>query len=64
MRIVTHPDRCVGSGNCALNAPGVFDQGTDGIIRVLREQPGDAELDEVRQAEYLCPARVIELRDE
>jgi ferredoxin len=61
MRIETDSDRCVGAAQCVLAAPTVFDQGEDGVIRVLQPKPADADKPSVRHAEDWCPARVISL---
>lgn len=59
MRVRTTSERCVGSGQCAMLSPEVFDQGDDGIVTVLAEEPAEALREDVRQAAELCPARAI-----
>ncbi|MYX97734.1 ferredoxin [Streptomyces sp. SID486] len=59
MRVTADRDRCVGSGQCAMLSPEVFDQDDDGLVEVLREEPDAALREEVLRAADLCPARSI-----
>jgi ferredoxin len=61
VRIVVDRDRCVGSGSCEALAPDVFEVDDDGVLTVLREQPGDDELPDVRDAVTACPTRALAL---
>jgi ferredoxin len=61
VRIVVDRDRCVGSGSCEALAPDVFEVDDDGVLTVLREQPGDDELSDVRDAVTACPTRALAL---
>ncbi|MBL1082479.1 ferredoxin [Streptomyces actinomycinicus] len=63
MRVSTDRDRCVGSGQCALLSPEVFDQDADGLVVVLRESPAEELRGEVLQAVDLCPSRTIRVHD-
>lgn len=62
MKVTVDQNKCVGSGQCVLLAPDVFDQREDdGIVLLLQQSPPE-ELDEaVSQAATICPARVIHL---
>ena len=64
MRIVTHEDNCIGSGNCVLSSPELFDQrDSDGVVIVLDTEPA-AEFQAVaRSAAAACPAQAIEIRE-
>ena len=63
MRIQVDRDRCRGAGQCALNAPELFDQSEeDGTVVVLNEQPPPALREQARLAASLCPNSVIRLR--
>lgn len=55
-------DRCVGSGQCLMLAPEVFDLGDDGTAIVLREQVDAAQAEDVASAAHLCTAQAIVLR--
>jgi ferredoxin len=62
MRIQVDRDRCRGAGQCALNAPELFDQSEeDGTVVVLNEQPPPALQEQARLAASLCPNSVIRL---
>jgi ferredoxin len=56
---VVDRDACMGSGNCAFWAPGVFDLDEDGIAVVVGDPAGHRE--EVRRAAANCPTSAIRL---
>lgn len=64
MKVIIDEEKCIASGQCVLNAPGVFDQRDEDGIAVLLDPspPADAEAD-VRQAAALCPALAIMIED-
>ncbi|MFF4528981.1 ferredoxin [Streptomyces sp. NPDC001407] len=53
--------RCVGSGQCVMLTPDVFDQDDDGLVVLLQEAPPEDVHDDVRQAAMTCPTQVIRL---
>jgi ferredoxin len=59
MRVRVDADRCIGSGQCALTAPGVFDQDDIGIVLLLQPEPPAEREREVRRAEQGCPVQAI-----
>jgi ferredoxin len=62
MRVEVDVPKCVGSGQCALLAPDVFDQREeDGMVVLLDESPPVELHDAVREAAVVCPAAVIRL---
>ncbi|GAA4468660.1 ferredoxin [Phytohabitans houttuyneae] len=61
MRVVANPRGCIGAGQCVITAPNVFDQDEDGIVVVIEERPGDADLADVRDALDLCPSQSLAL---
>jgi ferredoxin len=61
MEIVTARERCIGAGQCVLNAPDVFDQDDEGTVVVLDTHPTAEQEPTVRAAEHACPAHVITL---
>ncbi|MFJ7150336.1 ferredoxin [Streptomyces sp. NPDC100445] len=63
MRVTTERARCVGSGQCVLLSPEVFNQDDDGLVTVLREEPGEGLREQVLEAADLCPSRTIRVHD-
>lgn len=60
MRVVLDQDKCIGSGQCVLSSPEVFDQrDDDGIAVLLEEQPEAASEEGTREAARICPALAI-----
>jgi ferredoxin len=66
MRIVADRDVCIGSGNCVLSAPQVFDQDDEeGLVVVLVTPEVDQQdADVVRQAVARCPSGALHLVDD
>ncbi len=63
MRVSVDQERCVGAGQCARIAPGVFDQSEEtGLVVLLRESPEPGEESAALDAVDLCPARAVEVR--
>ncbi|MFD7667124.1 ferredoxin [Streptomyces sp. NPDC059788] len=63
MRITVDPDRCVGAGQCVLNAPAIFDQDDDGLVTLLTEPGTDQETAAARLAGALCPSGAISVQE-
>lgn len=64
MRIVTHEDNCIGSGNCVLTSPELFDQrDEDGVVIVLQPHPSGELEAAARTAVAGCPAQAIEVEE-
>ncbi|MHC3467230.1 ferredoxin [Streptomyces sp. 7R007] len=63
MRIDIDKDVCIGAGQCALAAPGVFTQDDDGFSELLpgREDGGGDPM--VREAARACPVGAIALSE-
>lgn len=60
MKVTVDADLCIGSGNCAMTAPAVFDQDAALAVVVLLDPEPPAEQHEaVLQAVQRCPAAVI-----
>lgn len=52
-------DRCIGAGQCALTAPGVFTQDDDGFSELLPGREDGAGSPLVREAARACPVGAI-----
>jgi ferredoxin len=61
MRIATDTEVCVGSGQCVLTEPAVFDQDDDGVVVLLTGHPGEETAARVRYAVALCPSRALSI---
>ena len=64
MKVTIDTDKCIGSGQCVLAAPDVFDQREeDGIVVLLNENPPAELAADVKQAAAVCPALAIMVED-
>jgi ferredoxin len=65
MRIEVDQDSCVGSGQCVLTAPDVFDQrDDDAIVELVDGAPPPERWQAARNAAAGCPAAAIAVRDD
>ncbi|MEV4112191.1 (4Fe-4S)-binding protein [Nonomuraea sp. NPDC049695] len=64
MRITADTNLCVGSGQCVLIEPAVFDQDDDGIVTLLTDHPDDQRAAQARHAITLCPSRALSIPQE
>ena len=64
MKVTVDKDKCIGSGQCVLAAPDVFDQrDEDGIVVLLNADPPADRAADVKQAAAVCPALAITVED-
>ncbi|MFB9395019.1 ferredoxin [Streptomyces echinatus] len=63
MEIDIDTDVCIGAGQCALAAPGVFTQDDDGYSMLLPGSENGVADPMVRQAARSCPVSAITVRD-
>ncbi|GAA2717511.1 MULTISPECIES: ferredoxin [Streptomyces] len=63
MRVTIDSEVCIGSGMCALNAPGVFTQDDDGFGTVLPGKEDGAGDPMVREAVRGCPVQAITVQE-
>ncbi|MEI7784853.1 MAG: ferredoxin [Betaproteobacteria bacterium] len=63
-RVLIDTHKCVGSGQCVVAEPEVFDQGeADGVVVLIQPYPDAALRPSVERAARLCPAQVIRLQE-
>lgn len=62
-RITADRDKCIGSGQCLLVAPELFDQDDDGFVAVLNDRVEMNTADGAVEAALLCPARAITVEE-
>uniref|UniRef100_A0AAU2K0Z5 Ferredoxin n=1 Tax=Streptomyces sp. NBC_00049 TaxID=2903617 RepID=A0AAU2K0Z5_9ACTN len=63
MRIDIDTGVCIGAGQCALTAPGVFAQDDDGFGGLLPGREDGAGSALVREAARACPVSAISVRE-
>jgi ferredoxin len=63
IRISADRDVCIGSGNCVMALPAVFDQDDDGIVTLVDATPDPALQDPVRDAVRRCPSGALSLQE-
>ena len=65
MRVVTDTSRCVGSGQCVLTEPAVFDQSDDdGTVALLTEHVEGDQLKAADEAVNMCPSQALSLAED
>ncbi|WP_432825781.1 ferredoxin [Dactylosporangium sp. CA-092794] len=57
--VVADPDVCVGSGNCTIVAPSLFDLDGEGAVIVLRDRVSGGDREAAVAAAAGCPAAAI-----
>ncbi|MFI8105844.1 ferredoxin [Streptomyces sp. NPDC101118] len=63
MHISIDSGRCIGAGQCALTAPGVFTQDDEGVSALLPGREDGAGSPLVREAARACPVGAIAVRE-
>ncbi|WP_439080959.1 ferredoxin [Streptomyces sp. WL006] len=63
MHLSVDSNRCIGSAQCAVTVPSVFEQDEDGLSTVIpgREDGGGEPM--VREAVRACPVQAIVLKE-
>ena len=64
MRVVADLDVCIGAGVCVMTAPDLFDQGPDGLVKVLVGEVSGDEAKLVREAVDLCPSAALSISED
>lgn len=63
MHIDIDKDACIGAGQCALAAPGVFTQDDDGYSTLLPTAQDNDANPMIREAARACPVTAITLSE-
>lgn len=63
-RVSVDEGRCVGSGDCALAAPGAFEVDDDAALARVLPGAATAERAQLERASYACPTGAIRLTEE
>ncbi|MER6471592.1 ferredoxin [Streptomyces collinus] len=63
MRISIDTDRCIGSAQCVVAVPAVFEQDDDGLSTVIAGREDGAGQPLVREAARACPVQAITLTE-
>ena len=61
MRVVLEMGKCIGSGNCEMLAPDVFEVRDDMVCHILVEEPGPDLAEDTELAVESCPTRALRL---
>ena len=64
IEVVADREVCIGSGNCVLTAPEVFDQDDDvGLVVLLTPEIAPEDADAVRNAVARCPSGALRIAE-
>lgn len=61
MRVVLEADKCIGSGNCEMLAPDVFEVRDDMVCHILIDEPGSELEEDAEMAVEACPTRALRI---
>ncbi|AOR30412.1 ferredoxin [Streptomyces fodineus] len=59
MRITIDRDRCIGSGQCVMTAPGVFTQDDDAVVALVPGHEDGAADPRVHDVPLVCPVQAV-----
>ncbi len=59
IEITVDLSRCQGYANCVSAAPDLFDLDDSGLVKLLEDSPSADRLSAAQEAERLCPAAAI-----
>jgi ferredoxin len=64
MKIVADTQKCVGSGQCVLTEPALFDQNDDDSrVLILDDSPEGTLAEKAKEAARICPSRALSLKE-
>jgi ferredoxin len=64
VKVTVDQDKCISSGQCVLNAGGVFDQrDDDGVVILMTDNPPPEQAENARKATAACPALAIDIEE-
>lgn len=64
MKLIADRSICIGAGLCVLHAPEVFDQDSEGLVKVRTSAPTGPDQKASSQAASLCPSGAISVVNE
>ncbi|MGK5546430.1 ferredoxin [Streptomyces sp. URMC 127] len=64
MRISIDRDRCIGSGQCVMTAPGVFTQDDDALVALVPGHEDGSGDPRVRDVPMACPVQAIDVTED
>ncbi|MCS0638483.1 ferredoxin [Streptomyces sp. LP05-1] len=64
MRITIDRDRCIGSGQCVMTAPGVFTQDDDALVTLVPGHEDGAGDPRVREVPTACPVQAVAISED
>jgi ferredoxin len=64
MKLIADTGKCIGSGQCVLTEPLLFDQSEDdGTVIVLDDTPTGELAEHARTAVRVCPSQALSLQE-
>lgn len=64
MKLIADTGKCIGSGQCVLTEPLLFDQSEDdGTVIVLDDTPSGELVEQARTAVRVCPSQALSLQE-
>ncbi|MGW3912492.1 ferredoxin [Streptomyces sp. NPDC005070] len=64
MRITVDRDRCIGSGQCVMTAPGVFTQDDDALVALVPGHEDGAGDPRVHDVPMACPVQAVAIHED
>jgi ferredoxin len=62
MKVIVDREKCIGSGQCVMTEPAVFDQDEDdGLVILLQASPDPDYAAAAQDAAMICPSQAIKI---